>query len=120
MRCKDGRLRVLVVDDDRDIQDLLCELFRRAGYEVELAGNGADAIDTLERSAPPAAILVDLVMPGIVGQELLEYVQRADHLVDVPVAIVSGSPHLAPRGFRVFGKPIEFGTLLDFVRTATS
>jgi CheY-like chemotaxis protein len=115
-----GKLRVLVVDDDRDVQDLLSDLFRRAGYDVEVAGNGADAIDTLEHSAPPAAILVDLLMPGVVGQELLEYVQSSDHLADVAVAIVSGSPHLAPSGFRVFGKPIEFGTLLEFVRGATS
>jgi CheY-like chemotaxis protein len=120
MRCNHSRLRVLVVDDDRDVQELLRDLFRRAGYDVDVAGNGADAIDALERSAAPAAILVDLMMPGIVGQELLEYVQSADHLAEVPVAIVSGSPHLAPRGFRVFGKPIEFGSLLEFVRDATS
>jgi CheY-like chemotaxis protein len=113
------KLRVLVVDDDRDVRELLCELFARSGYDVEVACNGAEAIDQLERSTP-AAILVDLVMPGIVGQELLEYVESADHLAGVPVAIVSGSPHLAPQGYRVFRKPLEFRSLLAFVRASTS
>lgn len=111
---------MLVVDDDRDVRDLLCDLFARAGYDVDVAGNGAEAIDSLEQATPPAAILVDLLMPGIVGQELLEYVESAAHLVDVPVAIVSGSPHLAPDGYRVFGKPLQFGSLLEFVRASTS
>jgi two-component system, OmpR family, response regulator MprA len=114
------RPRLLVVDDDRDVRELLVALFERAGFDVELANDGAAAIDALECSAsPPAAIIADLIMPGIVGQELIEYVQSADHLSAVPVAIVSGSPELAPAGFRVFCKPIEFSSLLAFIRDQT-
>jgi hypothetical protein len=55
-------------------------------------------------------------MPGIVGQELLEYVRAEQGLAEIPIAIISGSPELAPDGYEVFPKPIDSVALLDFVR----
>jgi CheY-like chemotaxis protein len=106
----------LIVEDDRDIRVMLGELFARHGYEVELAADGADAINKLEEIEHPRAILVDLMMPGIVGEELLEYLSEDDRLSDVPVAIVSAVPKRAPPGYTVFRKPVKGRALLDFVR----
>ena len=95
----------------------LPEMLIDEGYDVWLAANGADAIQLLEeRRESPCAVLVDLLMPGIVGQELLEYLRHDDGLRRIPVAIVSASPQLAPEGYRVFKKPLDVPPLLDFLR----
>jgi CheY-like chemotaxis protein len=107
---------VLIVDDDADVQDLLAELLSRNGYTVDIATNGAEAINVLSSGAPPCAVLVDLMMPGIVGQELLEYIRSDEKLAEVEIAIISGSPELAPEGYATFAKPVSSGTVLDFLR----
>jgi CheY-like chemotaxis protein len=108
--------RILIVEDDVDIQAALFDLLSGEGYEVDIVENGADAISMLEDGARPCVMLVDLLMPGIVGQELLEYVREDVRLAAIPVAIVSGSPQLAPDGYQVFRKPMDLKPLLDFVR----
>jgi two-component system, OmpR family, response regulator MprA len=107
--------RVLIVDDDADIRDTLGELFRRNGFDVELACDGVDAIERLDRSRP-SAILVDLMMPGIIGEELIDYLQSDEELRTIPVAIVSAVPQRAPKGYSVFRKPVPGSVLIDFVR----
>ena len=109
---------VLIVDDDPDIRMLLCELFARAGYGVDVATDGAAAILFLEHNEPPDAIILDLLMPGIIGSSVLAYLASRPVLAEVPVAIVSSSPHLAPEGYPLFKKPLQFAPLLEFVRTA--
>jgi hypothetical protein len=56
-------------------------------------------------------------MPGIVGQELLNYLRHDTHLASIPIAVFSASPELAPAGYRVFRKPLDLRPLLDFLRT---
>jgi two-component system response regulator (stage 0 sporulation protein F) len=110
------RTRVLIVEDDPDIRIGLEQLFLNEGYAVTLANNGAEAIELLDPDEPPCAALVDLLMPGIVGHELLEYMRAHEVFRSVPIAIISGSPQLAPEGYEVFPKPLEVQRLLDFVR----
>lgn len=107
----------MIVEDDVDIQAALVDLLAAEGYEVDVVENGAAAISMLEDGARPCVMLVDLLMPGIVGQELLEYVRDDIRLATIPVAIVSGSPQLAPGGYQVFRKPLDLRPLLDFVRS---
>lgn len=109
---------LLIVDDDADIRVLLCELFARAGYRCEVATDGAAAILFLEHNPAPDAIVLDLLMPGIVGSSVLAYLSSRPTLAEVPVAIVSSSPHLAPPGYPLFKKPLQFAPLLEFVRGA--
>jgi CheY-like chemotaxis protein len=112
------RPTLLVVDDDPDIRMLLYELFGKAGYSVEVANDGAAAILFLEHNEAPDAIVLDLLMPGIVGSSVLAYLSSQPELANVPVAIVSSSPHLAPAGYALFKKPLQFAPLLEFVRKA--
>jgi CheY-like chemotaxis protein len=108
---------VLIVEDDPEIRAALEELIVGEGYDVALATNGADAIEILEDDGErPCAVLVDLVMPGVLGQELLEFLRSDESLCQIPVAIVSASPQLAPDGYPVFKKPLELPPLLDFVK----
>lgn len=97
---------------------LLCELFAREGFHVDVANDGASAILFLEHNEPPSVIVLDLLMPGILGTSVLQYVESKPGLERVPVAIVSSSPGLAPDGYQLFKKPLKFKPLLEFVRTA--
>ena len=109
--------RVLIVEDDPEIRAALEDLMVGEGYDVACASNGADAIAILEEEGDrPCAVLVDLVMPGVVGQEFLEFMRSDTSLSTIPVAIVSASPQLAPLGYPVFKKPLELPPLLDFVK----
>ena len=112
------RHTLLVVDDDPEIRMLLSELFAREGFRVDVADDGAAAILFLEHHEPPSAILLDILMPGILGSSVLTYLASKPSLERVPVAIVSSSPHLAPDGYPLFKKPLRFKPLLEFVRTA--
>ena len=109
---------LLVVDDDPDVRMLLRELFAKEGFHVDLADDGAAAILFLEHHEPPSVIVLDLLMPGILGTSVLQYVESKPSLDHVPVAIVSSSPHLAPDGYPLFKKPLKFKPLLEFVRGA--
>jgi len=109
---------LLVVDDDPDIRMLLCDLFKREGFHVHVATDGASAISYLDQHEPPSAILMDLLMPGILGTSVLAYLSSKRRFDGVPVAIVSSSLHLAPAGYPMFTKPLKFAPLLKFVRNA--
>jgi CheY-like chemotaxis protein len=111
-----NRPHVLIVEDDAELRASMADLLKADGYEIEVARNGAEAINYLETSARPFALVVDLLMPGVVGHELLEYLRDDDALASIPVAIFSASPHLAPKGYLVFRKPLDMEPLIAFVR----
>jgi CheY-like chemotaxis protein len=112
----DGPPTVLVVEDDVDTRTALREFLQDEGLEVAVAGNGAEAINRLRQTDMPCAVLLDLTMPGMAGEELVEFVRAEPRLADIPVAIVSASPERAPPGFRVFSKPIDIDSLLEFLK----
>jgi CheY-like chemotaxis protein len=109
---------LLVVDADPDARMQLCELFAQRGFRVCVADDGPAAILFLEQNEPPSAILLDLVMPWSSGTGVLSYLGSKRSLLNIPVAIMSGTPCRAPYGYRVFKKPLSFAPLLEFVRTA--
>lgn len=115
---------MLIVEDDACIREALADLLGAEGYDTDLVTNGAEAISFLEEGAlsarPPHAMVVDLLMPGIVGQELLDYLRQDVHLASIPVAVFSASPQLAPAGYHVFRKPLDLPPLLAFLRKGIS
>src|SRR5207244_3165487 len=69
--------RILVVDDERSIRELLAIVLRREGYEVLLAENGRSAIETLERE-PVDILISDIKMPDLSGVEVLRAAKQID------------------------------------------
>ena len=61
---------VLVVDDHPDPRRVLLRLLQLSGYEVQSAGDGAEALDLILAS-PPAVVTLDVMMPGSGGREIL-------------------------------------------------
>ena len=88
----DGELRlpeVLVVDDSKEIRDVIVLVLRVAGYRATLAQNGEEAKAHLS-TMHPALIITDLRMPVCDGWSLLAFCHT--HHTEVPVLIVSGEP----------------------------
>ncbi|HKT80527.1 MAG TPA: sigma-54 dependent transcriptional regulator, partial [Vicinamibacterales bacterium] len=69
--------RILVVDDERSMRELLAIVLRREGYEVVLAENGRMAIETLERE-PIDLLISDIKMPDMSGVDVLRAAKRID------------------------------------------
>ena len=111
---------VLVVEDDEDTRTTLADLLRKRGYRVVTASHGGEAIDLLQRIERPTMVLCDLLMPGIVGHSVLEFIHGTPRLASVPVAVITGSPELAPHGVKVFTKPVAFPKLLEFLQRVTA
>jgi excisionase family DNA binding protein len=86
-----SRPKVLVIDDDPSIRYVLREAFSAVGFEVEEAASGLLGLDALDES-PPALVLLDIMMPGIDGFQVMKYLSQFG--VKVPVLAMSA---LGPR-----------------------
>jgi excisionase family DNA binding protein len=82
-----GRPRVLVVDDEASIRDLLAKTLALAEYDVDLAPDGRTALDRL-RIIPYDLLITDLKMPGVDGLSVIREARRLK--ADIPVIIVTG------------------------------
>jgi DNA-binding response OmpR family regulator len=117
------RKRILVVDDDEAIRTLLFTVLRRRGFAVDMAKNGADAIDAMQR-CHYAVVLVDLMMPVKNGWEVIEWL-GARPKSERPLAIVltagmtvrEMSPDVVAGTVR---KPFDVELLLDMVMACAS
>ncbi|HTZ88388.1 MAG TPA: response regulator transcription factor [Solirubrobacteraceae bacterium] len=75
-------MRVLVVDDDRAVRDALRRVLTLAGYEVQMAEGGAEAIEAVVQAVPDAVVL-DVGMPDIDGLEVCERLRRLGNRVPI-------------------------------------
>src|SRR5712671_5195195 len=66
-----SRGKVLIVDDEVSVSEVLRRLLTKAGYEIQVAPNGAAALELVHSGPPPDLILLDLAMPVMSGFEVL-------------------------------------------------
>jgi two-component system phosphate regulon response regulator PhoB len=83
-----GGERILVVDDEADIVALVAYHLAKAGYRVTTAANGSDALASA-RQERPALIVLDLMLPGLSGYEVLEQMRAADATRDIAVLMLT-------------------------------
>ena len=81
--------KLLVVDDDPEELFVVARMLLKAGYLVEEAHSGAEAIDKARQFAPDL-ILLDVVMPGMDGFEICEQIKSDRQLKEIFVVLVSG------------------------------
>jgi CheY-like chemotaxis protein len=81
--------RVLVVDDEADVRDYLQSALADAGFDVETAVDGLEALERV-RNHPPDLISLDLVMPRHSGAKFYHALQKDSHFSKIPVLIVTG------------------------------
>lgn len=85
---RSGIQKVLVVDDDSDIRDLLVLDLEMSGYEVITAENGAQA-EEVARQQLPDLIVLDVMMPGRTGYEVLSSLRDDELTHEIPVVMLT-------------------------------
>ena len=114
-------LRLLVVDDDVAIQTMMAAVFRREDVAIEFAGDGQTALERLRRAEYDAVVL-DLMLPGTNGFEVLREVKhRSPRLLDRTIVLTAASD-LTLRDFadgklvrRLMRKPFDLGEFVGEV-----
>jgi CheY-like chemotaxis protein len=113
---------VLVVDDDPDILDAICDILDAEGYRVSRARHGQEALREIE-SERPDVILLDLMMPVMDGVAFAQALRLRPAFSDVPIVVISadGNPHRAAAvgATGYLAKPFDIDALLAQVAGIT-
>jgi two-component system, chemotaxis family, chemotaxis protein CheY len=113
---------VLVVDDDPDILDAICDILETEGYRVARARHGLEALDQITTEVP-AIILLDLMMPVMDGPAFAQALRDRQLGARIPIVVISadGNPQKAAAvgatGF--LAKPFDIDALLAQVSDTT-
>lgn len=117
-----NRRKVMIVDDDREMRDLLAMALTHQGFEVAQAANGLRLISTLQVDRPDL-ILMDVNMSWIDGFELCRSVHKNQEFCRIPVVFVSAraSASDVKKGLDAgaadyFTKPVDIQTLIGRIR----
>ena len=111
--------RVLIVDDDRDLREAICDALSDEGYECMQAANGQEALKSLQRGPLPLLILLDLMMPMLNGWEFRAEQLRQPQLADIPVVVMSAYKSSEDAGVAANGyisKPLNLDVLITTVQ----
>src|ERR1043165_8287365 len=85
------RNHILIVEDDADLRDSLAEILTEAGYCVDCAINGLQALRHLQAVAAPQLILMDLWMPVMDGWVFRALLKQDPALAQIPVVVISAT-----------------------------
>lgn len=83
-----SRARILIVEDETNIAESLSFILRRADFDVDTAADGAEALDRLRRERF-AAIILDIMLPGMNGFDVLRAVRADRALAALPVIVLT-------------------------------
>jgi CheY-like chemotaxis protein len=119
---------IVVVDDDNDVREAICEILHGEGYATTAATNGQEAIEWLRSSSErPELIILDLMMPVMDGWTFLSGIESDPRLKNIPVAMMSAHPSIRTELMRarnandpirlLLPKPLHVLRLLSTVRT---
>jgi CheY-like chemotaxis protein len=106
--------RVLVVDDDPEVRELMQEVLERRGFEVVAVESGAEALGYLARDTA-SLILLDLDMDDINGWEVLSVLKRHPAFGSFRVIVVSGASGTVPKWAGHLRKPFRVEALLELL-----
>jgi len=87
--------KILMIEDERIIVDLLKRKLEKEGYQVSVGRDGVEGLEKM-RKDKPELILLDIVMPRMGGLEVMEKMREDNELKDIPIVVISNS-----------GQPIE-------------
>lgn len=118
--------KILIIEDDIDIRELIAEILQEEGYQTHCAENGQIGLDYLITCLPenlPDCIILDLMMPVLTGIQVLEKLQKnyPNDLAKIPVIVATakGSPREdlkdMPKNVSKIKKPMDVNELLDTV-----
>jgi DNA-binding response OmpR family regulator len=113
--------RILAVDDDKDILEVLQFILEDSGYEVETLSDGHTLFEKIKESNPDL-ILLDIMLGNLDGRQLCKDVKADAETQDIPVILISASHNVsasmnqngAPDAF--IAKPFDINDLLDTIK----
>ena len=114
--------KILLVDDNAVVRDMLVDLVESLGYAADAAGGGAEALTLFDQNRYDI-VLTDLLMPGMSGWEVLAAIRQRDPRM--PVVIITGTPAVGdPRasqsGVALLRKPVDVKALDDTIKEKLS
>ena len=117
--------RVLIVENETEIQDVLCSILEltECQCEVERAANGVIALEKLTKATEgtaPDLIFLDLMVPEMSGANFVQELRKRELFLDTPIIVISGDTQVREQvdklGMDVFiGKPFSINEILDIV-----
>ncbi len=115
--------RILIVEDDDTVAELLEEILGHEGYDAEVASDGLEGLVKLQTGAVDLAVL-DIMMPNVNGVRVLQQLlEENSGALPVPVIVITGSPEGARRSAEllgrenVFEKPFDPDELIKRIQT---
>ncbi len=113
--------RILVVDDERTIRELVCEVLADEGYEAVGAGNGAEALQAIEQNPSFALVVLDMWMPVMNGWQFAAEV--AERGLKVPIVVMTAAREARHRADEIgavgyIGKPFDVDQFIEAVESA--
>ena len=114
------RKRILVIDDDLPLRGMLAAALRQHGFQVLLAGDGAEGQRAL-KIHNPNVILLDLAMPEVNGWDFLQSLKETGRLGKVPIIVLSAHLRTDPQAILQMGvsailpKPFNLPELIDLI-----
>ena len=117
-----GALRVLLVDDEKDFVEALAERLQLRGIDVQTATDGESALRLID-SSPPQVVLLDIMMPGLGGADVLGRIKATHPHIPVILLTGHGSIHEESAGmkesaFDYLVKPIDINELITKLKDA--
>ncbi len=112
-----SRYAALIIEDDVFQSEIFTKAVEAAGFApVEVIDDGQAALDYLQEHSP-ALVVLDLHLPGALGDDILAYIRQAPHLAATRVILATGNPHMADplqgQSDLVLLKPVSFTQLRD-------
>jgi DNA-binding response OmpR family regulator len=113
--------RILVVDDDVAILEIVADVLEFEGYQVETATDGAQALEAVEQ-APPRLVLLDMRMPHLDGWAFARILRERG--IRLPILVMTAARDASSWAHEIgaegyLAKPFDIGELLDAVRGYT-
>ena len=111
---------ILVVEDDRDIRDVLAEILVEEGYRVLVAEDGIEGLQRLEEGPQPDLILLDLMMPRMDGYQFREEQRKQPQWARIPLVLLTAGVETSDKitaldALDVVRKPVKIDFLLDLI-----
>lgn len=113
--------RVLIVDDEPSIRDMLSGFLGDEEYQVMTASNGQQALE-IAVDKTPDLVLLDVMMPGLDGREVSRRLRQTPKTRHLPIILMSAASRIDPREFGAdifMSKPFDLFRLLEAIETLT-
>ena len=115
-----ARRKILIIEDEEDIREILKEFFEGEGYLVATAIHGKDGFRVLEEKGKTDMILIDLMMPVMSGEEFIEKKKTHPEFASIPTVIMSADHRTMAKAEAMgikwaINKPLELAALISIV-----